>query len=137
MEIKNAEALDLANNIYNATRFKLRLDKAEAARNLAASRLFGAWEIAKILGVGVRFVEEALGVKTNKPINPRVWKLRHLYALSIVARNWEQTGTLMSYLVIAAVQDGTSLRSVHTLTGVPMEDLREVFYDKDNLGILR
>lgn len=137
MAIDYVNALSRADKYRQLYRDGVKFEKSEAVRELAAFGLFTASELAALLGVSVGFVQNVVG--EAMPESARRWKLSAIDALWHIAWNFKHTGPdQIESLVAWVVQNGTSIRAISELTGIPKNVIREAVYGHPNsLGILR
>lgn len=125
-----APAWDVALRYYDLSRRRVKFNRREAVRELAAFRLFTAKEIARYVGCSTTYAERNLGVNVS---SSRVWNVHATIALAALARAHDEFGEespAIPLLVIACIREGASMQAIAELTGVPIEVVREAVIDR-------
>ena len=138
MEIDRVKALETAIWYHDLNRRGMKFDKPTAVNELKQFRLFSATEIGWIVGITREAMNKIVGTHDLAPVNHRVWKLDVLDVLWIMALTWQDKGVFSDVIVRLAVSDGTSMKAISQLTGIPLDKVREAVYGGQSmLGVLR
>lgn len=136
--IDHVKALETANWFNDLNRRGMKYDKSEAVKELAAFGLFTPQEISWIVAKTIDYARKHMGMQSNMSWPHRIWKLDALHVLWLLAIEWRDNQGISAPLVQLASSNGTSVKAISQLTGVPLETVREAVYGKPSmLGVLR
>lgn len=138
METDYVKALETANWYYDLNRRHMKFDKPTAVRELDQYGLFSPVELSHILDTTVETVKKARGMQPVETWPQRVWKLDALHVLWLLAVEWRDSGAAEDKLIQRASDNGTSMKAISQLTGIPLDKVREAVYGGPSmLGLLR
>ena len=137
-DVNHIKALETANWYYDLSRREVKFDMAEAVNDLNTFGLFTPAEIGMVLGIVTGQVKRYIGMSTNMSQSQRIWGVDSLHILWLMALAYEQGEDLPKVLALLAAENGTSVKAMSELCGIPLDIVREAVYDDPNLlGLLR
>lgn len=122
----NSKALARAMEVNKHYPFMDKKSRRSALKELAAFG-FNYLDITVITGCTAQYVGDTMGDTdlNDWPEHPIRWNVKTLDAMYYLALAYENDGDVSSTLVKLTVENGTPLRSVARLTGIPIEVLRD------------
>lgn len=141
--IDYAAALDTACKYYDKVRLNYMFKHEDAVKELASHGLFTPFEVAKIVGCSVGFASKHMDThgsgKAGAGWTQRKWGVEALSTLWLIALDYGADDKHVNKILIQkAARAGTSVKAIHQLTGVPLDDVRRAVYGDPNLlDILR
>lgn len=117
----NSKALARAMEVNKHYPFMDKKSRRSALKELAALG-FTVQDLHEITALSIQHIADVLVTSTGKTTP---WNVKTLDAMYYMALAYENDGDVSATLVKLTVENGTPLRSVARLTGIPIEVLRD------------